>query len=143
MSRFTPINMAALPTLDVLKGLSFEDELATLKERLLRRAETYDLDLSDVINLETDPLHVIYEALAERIVQLYAEGNDQIRALILVDAQGAELDHIAATYYGIARLVVTLADPDAMSPTDEVLEGDEDFRARIALATRSLLNCWI
>ena len=134
MSRFTPINMASLPTLDVLKGLTFEDELATLKERLLRRAETYDLDLSDVINLETDPLHVMYEAFAERIVKLYAEGNDQIRALILADAEGPELDHIAATYYGIARLVVTPADPDAVPTSDDVLEGDEDFRARIALA---------
>lgn len=134
MSRFTPINMAALPTLDVIKGLSFEDELAELKERLLRRAEAYGLDLSDVINLESDPLHVIYEAFAERVVQLYAEANDQIRALILADAQGPELDHIAATYYGIARLVVTPADPDAVPSVSEVLEGDEDFRARIALA---------
>jgi phage-related baseplate assembly protein len=134
MSRFTPINMAALPEFTILKSLSFEDELAALKQRLLRRAEKYDLDLSDVINLETDPLHVIYEAFAEELIKLYGEVNDQIRALILTDAVGAELDHIAATYYGIARLIVTPADPDAEPPTDDVLEDDEDFRARIALA---------
>lgn len=134
MSRFTPLSLADLPSLTILKALSFEDELAGLKERLLRRADTYGLDLTEVINLESDPLHVIYEAFAERIVQLYGEANDQIRSLILASAIGPELDHIAATYYGIGRLIVTPADPEAQPAIPEVLEEDEDFRARIALA---------
>jgi|GEM_PF-693626 len=134
MSRFSAPNLADLPTLDILTPLGFEDELAGLKERVLRRAEPHGLDLSDVINLETDPLHVIFEAFAERIVRLNAKGNDQIRALVLAEATGPELDHIAATYYGISRLVVTPADQTAQPPVEEVLEADDDFRARIALA---------
>ena len=134
MSRFAAIDPGALPPLDVLKALDFEDELAALKDRLLRRAESHGLDLSDVIHLESDPLHVICEVLAARIVKLQAEANDQIRALTLADAIGAELDHIAATYYGITRLVVTPADAQAVPPVAAVLEADADFRARIALA---------
>ena len=134
MSRFTPINMSSLPVLDVIKALSFEDEYAALKAALLTRADGYGIDLSEAIDLESDPLHVIFEAVTERIITLYGEANDQIRAIMLSDAVGSELDHIAATYYGIARLVVTVADLDATPPAEEVLEGDEDFRARIALA---------
>ncbi|WP_224825592.1 baseplate J/gp47 family protein [Cognatishimia sp. MH4019] len=134
MSRFSAVNLASLEPLSVLEELNFEDELALLKERLLRRAEDKGLDLSEVINLESDPLHVNLEAFAERIVQLKAEGNDQKNALTLAFGQGAELDHIGATYYGAGRLTVQAGDPDAIPPVDEVLESDADYRPRLALA---------
>ncbi len=134
MSRFTPINMAALPPLDVVSKLDVENELANLKADLLDRADAVGLDLSDVINLETDPLVILLESVSERITQIFGQANDQIRALFLAWATGPQLDHIAATYYGIARLVVTPADDTVTPPVDEVLEADENFRARIALA---------
>lgn len=134
MSRFTPINMASLPTPDVIKSLGFEAELASLKERLLRRAEDYGLDLSEVVNLETDPLNVLLEVFAEKVTKLEGEANDDIGALLLADAIGPQLDHIGATYYGVGRLTVTPADPAAVPPVPEVKESDEDFQARIALA---------
>lgn len=134
MSRFSPVNLSELPTPDVLEVLDFEGELADLKEGLIARGDGVGVDLRDVINLETDPMVLFLQTLAARIVRLYAEANDQIRGLLLTDAIGPQLDLIAATYYGIARQIVSPADPDAVPPIAEVLEGDESFRTRIALA---------
>ncbi len=134
MSRFSPINLSQLPSLDVLTALDFEAELADLKAALLANADAAGVDLREVLNLETDPMVLLLQTVAARIVALQAEGNEQIRGLILTDAIGPQLDLIAATYYGIGRAVVIPADPNSVPPVEAVLEEDETFRARIALA---------
>lgn len=134
MSRFSPINLSQLPSPDVLTPLDFEGELADLKTDLLARADAAGVDLRDVLNLDTDPLVLLLQTISARLVNLYAQSNEQIRGLILTDAVGPQLDLIAATYYGITRLLVTPADPDAIPPLEAVYEDDETFRARIALA---------
>lgn len=134
MSRFSPINLSQLPSPDVLTPLDFEGELADLKTDLLARADAAGIDLRDVLNLDTDPLVLLLQTISARLVNLYAQSNEQIRGLILTDAVGPQLDLIAATYYGITRLLVTPADPSAIPPLAAVYEDDETFRARIALA---------
>lgn len=72
--------------------------------------------------------------------------NEAIRALSLATAIGGDLDHIAATYAGISRLVYDNAADDQPfnSQWDDVLgkwvELDDIFRSRILLCVRSVFG---
>lgn len=91
--------------------------MESLKLRLAARGVDYDVE-----TLETDPLAILEQEDAYREFLTYQALNDAGRGLSLAYAVGAQLDHIAATYYadlGLRRL-------DG--------EDDERFRRRIMLA---------
>ena len=128
MSRFAAPDLARLPTLP-LTTPEFEATLAARMADFKARAEADGFDY-DVGALESDPIRIDQEVGADREIGIHARINDQTRAVMLATAWGAWLDHIAATFYGISRLVLS---------TDEVAgevthESDDDFRIRIALA---------
>ena len=52
---------------------------------------------------------------------------------MLAYAQGSDLDQIGANF-GVERLVMVPADPEAIPPVDAVMEADDDFRRRIQLS---------
>jgi len=127
MSRFVAPNLAKLPALDLLEGLSFETTLQERLDDLKARAAAVSVDY-DTGALKTDPLRLDQEVSNDRELMLRARINDAGKAVMLATSWGSNLDHIAATYYGISRLSST-------SETGEVIkEEDDDFRARIALA---------
>lgn len=118
MSRFVSVNLANLPVPDIIDVPDFQTGLSLRLEDLKARAASVGVDYSTG-HLLTDPLRIGQETSMDREVKLATRINDAARAVMLADAWGSNLDHIAATYYGIARLTG---------------EKDDDFRDRIALA---------
>ena len=132
MSRFVSPDLSRLPAPSALEALDFEAlvtaRLATLKTRADARGFAYDVE-----TLESDPLVVDQQTGAVHELTVRSRVNDAVRAVLLVTATSAQLDHIAATYYGISRLVVA----PAAGNQPAVMEADADFRARIALAVEA------
>lgn len=128
------INLSELPAPDILTTLNFEVVLSNYKAKLI---EFYPA-CADVLELESEPLVKLLQLAAYREMLLTARYNDEARALLLAYATGTDLDHIGFTYYrGELRLVITVADDDAIPPVLEVLESDDDFRNRLALKIES------
>jgi phage-related baseplate assembly protein len=126
---YTAIDLSLLAPPDVVERLDFETILAAMKADLVARAP----DLAPVLALESEPAVKVLEACAYREVLLRARVNDAARASYLATATGADLDNLAA-FYGVARLVITPADPGAIPPVAAVLESDADLRRRTQLA---------
>ena len=128
------INLAELTPPDLLEVLDFEATLARYKAQFLSLYPA----AADVLALESEPLIKLMELAAWREMLLIARYNDEARALLLAHATGADLDHIAFTYYRReVRLVISEADPEAFPPVLQVLENDTDFRNRVALKLES------
>jgi phage-related baseplate assembly protein len=132
MSRFVSPDLSRLPAPSALEALDFEALVAARLATLVERAEARSFPF-DVETLESDPLVVDQQTRAVHELTVRSRVNDAVRAVLLVTATGAQLDHIAATYYGISRLVLT----PATGNTPAVMEADADFRVRIALAVEA------
>lgn len=129
MSRFTAINLAALPMPAAVEVLSFETILAAMKADLIRIMP----ELEAVLALESDLIAKVLEAVAYREVLVRAASNDKVRAVHIATSTGTDLDNLAALF-GVQRLTVTPADPDTTPPTPAVMETDAAMRLRTQLA---------
>ncbi|MGE8395632.1 baseplate J/gp47 family protein [Pseudomonas sp. BIGb0427] len=126
------IDLSLLPAPDVLETLEFE----TLYQQVL---EDFRLQMGDQWSalLESDPVVKLLEVAAYHKLLGRARINDAAKASLLAYAKGADLDHRAADY-GVQRLVITPADPDAVPPVEAVLEGDSELRYRTRLSLEAL-----
>lgn len=127
------VDLASLAAPAVIEEPDFEAILAECKADFVARHPV----AADVIDLESEPIVKLLEEVAYREMLLRARYNDEARALLLAFATGTDLDHIGATYYDEARLLVTPADTDAVPPVDAVYETDDDYRQRLALKPES------
>lgn len=132
MSRFVQADLAALGPMPAVLDVDFEEIRARRGEYLKLALTEFGVDY-DVTALETSPLMIAVargggyeETLFRQLV------NEKIRALSLANATGGDLDHIGATYY---ELLSRQIDVDAQG--NKVLETDERFRDRIALASEA------
>nr|WP_319513692.1 baseplate J/gp47 family protein [uncultured Cohaesibacter sp.] len=127
MSKFIAPDLAALgdlPTVD----LDFESAKEDREDLLAAAFDAHDLDW-DPAALESDPVRItIGEAGGYSDVNLHDRINQAMQQLSITTTDEDALEHIAATYYGISRLVST--DEDG----NEVKEDLEVFRDRILLA---------
>ncbi|MFC4623075.1 baseplate J/gp47 family protein [Comamonas nitrativorans] len=134
MSNAQIIDMSKLPAPQVVQVPNFEDILTALKDDLL---QAMPLQLRDSIRqtlaLESEPLTIWMQRLAYHLVSERSSRNDSAHAVMLAYAMQGDLDQLAA-FYGLTRLIITPADPDANPPVQAVMERDDDFRARIQLA---------
>lgn len=121
MSRYVAPDLSRLPPPDVVETLDFEALLAARIARFEAAATARGLAW-DVGAIEADPVLVIQEAGGVGDLMLRARINDAARALMLATAKGADLDHIAVTYFGAER---------------RAGEDDDTYRARAALAPES------
>lgn len=112
------IDLATLPSPQVIEPLDFEQIYADLKADILAR----DPELAEVLQLESDPLVKLLQACAYRELLYRARVNDAARAHLLAFATGADLDHLAAQY-GVER---------------QAGETDERLRARLQLRIAAL-----
>lgn len=140
MSRFIAADLAALGDVPAVQTIDFEQiaagRSAFLIEALAQRGIDYD-----VTGLQTDPLVIAYSQGGGYREMLYRQLlNEAIRAVMSATAIGGDLDHIAATFTGIARLEFD-NEPDDEPPAaqwDDVkgkwVERDDIFRARLRLA---------
>lgn len=129
MSAFTQINLALLPPPQVVDVPDYEAILAEMKAATVAAMP----DLAPVLELESEPALKVLQVCAFYVMLSRAEKNDAGRAVLLPFATGADLDNLAALF-GVARAVVTPADPDAVPPTPAIMEDDARFRTRVQLA---------
>ena len=127
-TRFVDIDLSRLPAPDAIQGLNYDqtaaDRIAELKARLAAAGVTWDVN-----GLETDPLVITEEHASYYDMLLRARVNDAVKATLLAYAEKKDLDHIAAEM-GVERKVLVPADPNAIPPTEAVMEKDEDLRRR-------------
>lgn len=132
------IDLSLLPAPNVIEPLDYESILAARKAALIALWPEADRPaLESTLALETEALTKFLEESAYRELLLRARINDAAHAVMLAYATGADLDQIGANY-GVPRLTITPADPDAVPPVAAVMEADADFRARILLSLAAL-----
>lgn len=129
MTRFSAIDLARLPVPAVVETISFEQVLADLKSDFLARQPGF----ADTIDLESDPINTLMQAYAARETRIRARINAAGKAVMLPFAQAGDLDNLAA-FYGVTRLTLVEAQPDAQPPIAAVYEDDTAFRRRVVLA---------
>ena len=127
MSRFIAPDLSDLGDVPQVVPVLFEDIKADRDAFLVAALALHGIDY-DVASIETDPLVIAYsEGGGYQEMNFRQRVNEAIRGLSLATAIGGDLDHIGATYAGIARLETTVGDV-------VTLESDTTFRARIKLA---------
>lgn len=126
------VDLSLIPAPDVVETLSIETIIADMLADLQSRHPSF------TALVESDPAYKILEVCAYREVLLRARVNDSCRAVMLASATGADLDQIAANFFGVDRLVIAPADNTTIPPTAAVLETDAAFRARVLLSIDSL-----
>jgi phage-related baseplate assembly protein len=127
MSTFTTIDLSTLPAPDVVETLDYETILAAMLADLQARDPAFSA------LVESDPAFKILEVCAYRELIIRQRVNDSARATMMAYATGADLDQIGALF-GVARLVITPADTEAVPPVAAVMESDTEFRRRIQLS---------
>ncbi|EBE1244985.1 TPA_asm: baseplate assembly protein [Salmonella enterica subsp. enterica serovar Typhimurium] len=125
------INLSDLPVPDAIvvpdATVIFSAWLARLRE----------LDPEFDALVESDPAYKQGEVNAYQLTLAFQRVNDAVRAVFLASAKRGDLDQIGAAF-NVARMVIEPARPDAVPPTDAVMEEDEAFRERIQLSWSQL-----
>ena len=134
----TLIDLSLLPAPAVIEPLDYETLLAEFKSGFLALLPSPQREeIASALELESEPLTKISQALSFLGLLLRARVNDAAEACMLPWASGADLDNLGALY-GVTRLTITPANPDTVPPTPAVLEPDADYRRRIQLAPEGL-----
>lgn len=125
------IDLTHLPPPDVIEQLSFEAILEAYKDDFKNRFPDFEA------YIENEPVIKLMEVVAFRELIMRQRINDAAHAVMPAYANGADLDHIALLF-GVTRLVIEEADPEAVPPEPVVMEPDEELRKRYFLAINSL-----
>ncbi|WP_033696780.1 baseplate J/gp47 family protein [Pseudomonas capeferrum] len=138
MSATRMIDLSLLPAPDIIEMLDFETILDARKARFV---SLYPIEEQPAVAarlaLESDPVVKMLEENAYRELILRQRVNDAAKASLLAYAKGADLDNRAADY-GVQRLTIRAADPDAVPPVAAVMESDEALRYRTRLSLEAL-----
>ncbi|MEX5504162.1 baseplate J/gp47 family protein [Pseudomonas putida] len=126
------IDLSLLPPPDVVETLEFE----TLYQEVLGIFRAHMGDQWTAL-LESDPVVKLMEVMAYRELVMRARVNAAAKASLLAYAQGADLDNRAADY-GVQRLTIRAANPDAVPPVTALMESDEALRYRTRLSLEAL-----
>lgn len=124
MTRFA-IDISNLPFPALIEQVSYENLLTELKSDLQARYPFADV--------ESEPLVMLLETVAYYRMIDRARINDAAKAVFIAYATGADLDNLAG-FFGVTRLVIQTADPNARPPRERILEADTDLRDRVLLA---------
>ncbi len=136
MGRFTPIDLATLPALPKT-ALTFEQYYAAYMADLTARLNAVGIPYN-VGSLQTDTYAITGQAFSYRTLAVAQSIDDAIAAVLLPTSYGAYLDNLGATQDPpVARKVVA----PASGATPAVMESDNSYRARIALAPDALSTC--
>jgi len=123
----TVIDLSQLAAPSAIETIEFEAIVGNIKADFLerwesRRAGNPALPPYDTLELESDPVAILIQAVAFREMLLRARFNDGLEQMLIAFATGTNLDHLGA-YLGVHRL----AD-----------ESDDRFRRRIQLRPEAL-----
>lgn len=133
-NNFTAVDLSQLPPPAVIQALDFEVILAEVLADYAARMATTGQPFTALV--ESDPAYKMAEVCAYRELLVRQRVNDAALAVMLPYAVGADLDVIAARY-DVMRLLIELGNPDAIPPTADVYESDDDLRRRCLLALES------
>ncbi|MGG7596611.1 baseplate assembly protein [Pseudomonas sp. WC1] len=126
------VDLSKLPAPQLLEDLDFEvlyqEDLTSFRTQM---GEGW------TANLESDPVTKLLEVGAYRKLLNRARINDAAKALLLAYAQGSDLDQLAANV-NLQRLVIQVANPSAIPPTEALLESDDALRERVQLVYEGL-----
>jgi len=131
--RFADIDLSRLPEPEVVKVLSFDEQLAEMKADLIRLGDLIGIDLRATLEVEASATTKLLQAFCARELLIRGDMNDEAKAVMPAFAIGNDLEHMAARN-GVERKVIVPADPDASPPTEAVMEDNESLRARMQLA---------
>lgn len=131
MSNAQLIDMSRLPAPAVVQVPGFEAILTALKADLIAAWP----EAAAVLELESEPLTKWLQRLAYQLVVERSARNDSAHAVMLAYARGTDLDNLGA-FFGVERLEISPADPEALPPIEAAMEDDAAFRERIQMAPR-------
>ncbi|EFK5955711.1 baseplate assembly protein [Escherichia coli] len=128
------IDLSQLPQPTIIESLDYEVILAQTKTFMISVfPEAMRDDVAAAIELESEPLNIIAQAMAWRELLLRQRINDGVAACMLSHSTGSDLDNLGANM-NVQRLVVT----EATDTTPAVTESDAAFRMRIQSAFEGL-----
>ncbi|ELY5698036.1 baseplate assembly protein [Acinetobacter baumannii] len=129
------VDFSQLPPPDLIKVLDYEQILAQRKARFISLYPPEEQPYwTEVLTRESEPVTKILQENAYLELLTSNQRNQDARALLLAFSTGSDLDHIAVSYYGVTRLVITPANPNTVPPTSAVMESDEDLKERCLLS---------
>lgn len=135
---FTPIDLAQLPSPDVVEQIDYETILAERKAYAVSLWPVeQQAEVAATLALESEPLTKLIQENAYRETLLRQRVNEAALATLLATAQGNDLDQLAANV-NVTRLQVTPADNSTIPPTPAVMESDDSLRERAQLAWEGL-----
>lgn len=138
MSTFTAIDLAQLPTPQIVEQIDFEQILAERKAYAISLWPIEEqAEIAARLALESEPLTKLLEENAYRETVWRQRVNEASVANMLALAKGTDLENIAANY-NVARLVVQEAKPSAIPPIPRVMESDDSLRERAQMAWEGL-----
>lgn len=123
------LDLTQLPAPTAIRELDYE----ALRQAALDHLATLLPEIAPTLTLESEPVVKVVEVWAYLRLLGVADANDQVRAVLLPFATGADLDNLVSIY-GIQRLVLTPAQPTATPPVAALLETDDALRRRAVLA---------
>lgn len=132
------IDFSTLPAPKLVEEIDFETLFLQRKSRLIAAmpAEIRD-QVAATLELESEPLTIELQENAYTEMILRQRINEAAKASLLAYAEGEDLDNRAADY-GVTRLLVSPADPDATPPVEAVWEDDTRLRYRCLMALEGL-----
>ncbi|KAB1069260.1 baseplate assembly protein [Methylobacterium planeticum] len=134
MTRFVAPNLAGLAPPPAIDPSTYQQVLDARLADLATRLTAAGLsDVAGVVlTLETEPLRIGQETDSYFELLIRQRINEAVRANLIATATAGDLDHLAATFYGVARLLVTPSDPSTGAAAG--YENDDTFRARALLS---------
>lgn len=133
-NNFTAVDLSQVAAPAVVESLDFEVILAAILADYASRMAATATPFTALV--ESDPAYKMAEVCAYRELLVRQRVNEAALATMLPYAQGADLD-VRAAGYDVVRLLIEAGNPDAIPPTADVYESDDDLRRRCLLALES------
>ncbi len=129
------VDFSQLPPPSLISELSFEVIFEKRKESFISLYEPdKQAEIRETLKRESEPVTKLLQENAYLEMLYVAKCNADARSLLLAYAEGADLDHLALTEYGLVRLLVTPADNSVIPPLLAVYESDERLKERCLLS---------
>lgn len=132
------VDLSKLPAPDVLEEIDFESLLAERKAKFISLyPEDEQAYWTARLAMEAEPIVKLLEENCYLQMLERQRINNAAKATMLAYATGTDLDVIAANY-NVSRLVIQEAENTVNPALEEILESDDDFRARVQLKFEAL-----
>ncbi|MFC6053879.1 phage baseplate protein [Acinetobacter sp. Ac_877] len=129
------VDFSQLPPPSLVTELSYEAIFNQRKEKFIALHEIdKQAEIRSLLQRESEPVTKLLQENAYLEMLYQAKCNADARSLLLAYAEGADLDHLALTEYGLTRLLVTPEDNSVIPPIKAVYESDERLKERCILS---------